>query len=220
MKVRLKLALFVSILLIAILWLVKLWEISFGVDLYRLGVYPRQINGLIGIIFAPLIHANFKHLYSNSLPLFVLTFTLFYVYPRQAFKVLFIGWIMTYALLWLIGRPGYHIGASGLVYMLTSFSIFSGFFSMKKSLLTISLIVIFLYGSSIWGMLPSFAFDRSWEGHLSGYIVGFILALSMIKNNSNNDNDNQSTKRSIFDSQADANVDFDYWFKEEFSSTL
>ncbi len=221
MKVRLKLALLVSVLLVLVLWLVKLWEISFDIDFSNLGVYPRQISGLKGIIFAPLVHANFKHLYSNSLPLFVLTFTLFYFYPRQALKVLIVGWLMTYALLWLIGRPGYHIGASGLVYMLTSFCIFSGLFSMKKSLLAISLAVIFLYGSSIWGMIPSFAFDRSWEGHLSGYIVGFVLALSMVKNEPDNNSNNGNGKKDlIFNSQSDADVDFDYWFKEDFLKAL
>ncbi len=220
MKVRFKFALLVSALLVLVLWLVKLWEVSFGVDFSTFGVYPRQLSGLKGIIFAPFIHASFKHLYSNSLPLFVLTFTLFYVYPRQAFKVFIAGWLMTYALLWLIGRPGYHIGASGLVYMLTSFCIFSGLFSMKKSLLAISLAVIFLYGSSIWGMLPSFAFDRSWEGHLSGYIVGFILALSMVKNDSNNNGEDDNYKNSLFVTQADADIDFEYKFKNSYLTAL
>lgn len=212
-RIRLKYALLVSGLFIVLLWLVKLWEISFGLDLYKYGILPRTLIGLRGIIFAPFIHANFKHLYSNSLPLFFLLIALFYFYPRQAYKVLIIGWLATGFLVWLIGREAYHIGASGLVYMLVSFGVFAGIFSGRKSLLALSLVVIFFYGSSIWGMFPSFAYDRSWESHASGYFVGFILAL--IYSRKEKETQDEEKHFVMFKSKADSPVDFDYDYKEK-----
>ncbi len=145
--------------------------------MYRLGILPRTLDGLVGIITAPLVHASLKHLYSNTLPLFVLVLSLFYFHPRHAWQVLVFSWLVTGVMVWLIGRESYHIGASGLVYALTSFHFFYGIASGKKQMIALSLIVVFLYGSAIWGMLPSFAYDVSWESHLSGYVTGFVLAL-------------------------------------------
>ncbi len=212
-KVRFKYALFISVVFIAVLWLVKLWEISFGVELYKYGILPRTWVGLRGIIFSPFLHANFKHLYSNSLPLFFLLLALFYFYPGEAYKVLIIGWLATGFLVWLIGREAYHIGASGLVYMLVSFGVFAGIFSGQKSLLALSLVVIFFYGSSIWGMFPSFAYDKSWEAHASGYLVGFLLAL--VYSHGRKKQSNEANDFLIFKSKADSPIDFDYFYKEE-----
>ena len=214
-RIRFKYALLVSLIFIAVLWLVKFWQISFDLQLYKYGILPRTFVGLRGIIFAPFIHGNFKHLYSNSLPLFFLLFALFYFYPKQAYKVMLIGWIATGTLVWLIGREAYHIGASGLVYMLVSFGVFAGIFSRKKSLLALSLVVIFFYGSSIWGMFPSFAYDRSWESHASGYLVGFVLAL-IFSRDKKTPISNSEKEFIIFKSDADSSIDFDYDYREDF----
>ncbi len=176
-SLRLRASLFVALLLIALLWLVFFLQQTLWHDMYRLGILPRTGSGLVGIVTSPLIHATLKHLYSNSLPLFILTLSLFYFHPRHAWQVLLISWLMTGSLVWLIGRESYHIGASGLVYALTSFHFFYGIASGKKQMIALSLVVVFLYGSAIWGMLPSFAYDVSWESHLSGYVTGFVLAI-------------------------------------------
>lgn len=176
-RLRLHVSLFVSLLLIAVLWIMFFIQQTMWPSMYHLGVLPRTVRGLIGIITAPLVHANLKHLYSNSIPLFVLMLSLFYFHPRNAWKVLLVSWIATGSLVWIIGRESYHIGASGVVYALTSFHFFYGIASGKKPMIALSLVVVFLYGSAIWGMLPSFAYDVSWESHLSGYLTGFVLAL-------------------------------------------
>jgi membrane associated rhomboid family serine protease len=136
-----------------------------------------KFEGLKGIIFSPFIHGSLKHLFNNSIPLLLLSMALFYFYRNISKQVIFYGIIITGLLTWLIGRPSYHIGASGLVYVLASFLFFKGIFSKYFRLVALSLSVVFVYGSLIWGLFPG-KMGMSWEGHLSGFIVGFVLALA------------------------------------------
>lgn len=160
---------------VVILWFVKVLELAFESNLFKLGIYPRSTSGLLGILTAPLIHSDYNHLLSNSAPLLVLSAGLFYFYPKVSFKVL--GWlyIATGFWVWSFARESYHIGASGLVYGLASFLFFSGFFNRSKSLMAISLLVVFLYGSMVWGVLPIKA-SVSFESHALGALMGLLLA--------------------------------------------
>lgn len=151
-------------------------EIRFNLDFNYLGIYPRKITGLIGIITGPFIHGNLKHLFNNSMPLLVLTTALFYFYRNIRWKVLFTGLIVCGVFTWVIGRPSLHIGASGVVYMLAAFLFFKGIFSKQYQLTALSLVVVFLYGGLLWYVMPIDP-KISWEGHLSGFVVGLILAL-------------------------------------------
>jgi len=167
-------------LLIVILWIIKAAEVFFVFDLTFLGILPLKAWGLIGIFTAPLIHADFAHLGSNTLPLFVLTAGLFYFYREIAFRIFFLNWFMVGLWVWLFARgEAPHIGASGLVYGLASFHLFSGLIRREPRLMAFSLLVIFLYGSIIWGIFPQFFPDKniSWESHLMGLISGFVLAI-------------------------------------------
>src|SRR5690606_38755672 len=135
-----------------------------------------KVKGLRGIVFSPFIHSSIQHLYHNSIPLFVLSMALFYFYRATAWKVLVFGILLSGFFTWCIGRPSYHIGASGLVYVLVSFTFFKGVFAKYYRLIALSLLVVFLYGSMIWYTLPIDA-SISWEGHLSGLVTGLIFAL-------------------------------------------
>ncbi|MFK5891493.1 MAG: rhomboid family intramembrane serine protease [Flavobacteriaceae bacterium] len=159
------------------LWIVLLLDFRFNLHLLYYGIYPRTLNGMIGIIASPFIHKGITHLANNSLPLFVLLLYLFYFYDRIAFKVLIQGTLLLGFLTWLIARPAYHIGASGVVYLLVSFIFFSGLLSKNMRLIAVSMIVVFLYGSLVWYMFPKQQEMMSWEGHLSGFIAGLVLAL-------------------------------------------
>lgn len=159
-----------------IIWLVKIIGIVFDLDLIYLGLFPLKWSGLIGIITAPLIHADFRHLFDNSVPVFLLSLAVFYFYRPVAFKVFFFTWIISGILVWFGGRPAYHIGASGLVYGFASFLFFSGILRNSINLLAISLLVVFLYGSLVWGILP-FDYKISWESHLFGALTGLFLSL-------------------------------------------
>jgi membrane associated rhomboid family serine protease len=162
-------------IIIFILWLVKIVELVDGLDLFYYGVFPRKIQGLTGIIAAPFIHANFNHLINNSVPFFFLLTAIFYFYQKVAWRVLFFSYLSTGILVWLVARPAYHIGASGLVYSFASFLFISGIIRRNINLLAISLLVIFMYGSLVWGIFPYLP-DMSWESHLVGLTIGALLA--------------------------------------------
>ncbi len=158
------------------LWLVFWVEIRFGYDFTKWGIYPQTLKGLRGVVFSPFIHSGISHLYHNTIPLFVLSAAVFYFYKPIALKVFVFGVLLSGLLTWLIGRPSYHIGASGLIYVLVSFTFFKGVFAKHYRLIALSLLIVFLYGSMVWYTLP-IEKGISWEGHLSGLIVGLFFAL-------------------------------------------
>ncbi|MDO6744877.1 rhomboid family intramembrane serine protease [Tenacibaculum soleae] len=158
------------------IWFVYWIEIKFGFNFNKFGVFPRTLLGLKGIFFSPFIHSDTNHLFNNSIPLFVLSASVFYFYKDVAIKIFTYGLILTGILTWLIARKSFHIGASGIVYLLFSFVFFSGIIRKHYRLVALSFIIIFLYGSMIWYVLP-IKEGVSWEGHLSGLIIGFILSM-------------------------------------------
>lgn len=158
------------------IWLVYWIELRFGYNFNRYGINPQKISGLKGVLFSPFIHSGPSHLFNNSIPLMVLTACLFFFYKSIAFRVLFIGTILTGISTWLIAERSYHIGASGVVYMLFSFIFFSGIMRKHYRLVALSLMIVFLYGGMIWYIFP-IKERMSWEGHLSGFVVGLVLSL-------------------------------------------
>jgi membrane associated rhomboid family serine protease len=165
----------VPVLFVFSIWLIYWIEIKFGFNFNKFGIFPDEWFGLRGILFSPFIHGDAKHLFNNSIPLFVLSLSLFYFYRNVANRVMILGTLFTGLLTWIIARESYHIGASGVIYMLFSFVFFSGVFKNHFRLIAVSLITIFLYGSMVWFLFPTE--DRiSWEGHLSGFLVGVVLA--------------------------------------------
>lgn len=168
-------ALYIPVLTIIIIWIIYVIEIKFKLNFNSLGIYPKTVKGLRGILFSPFIHSDIKHLLNNSVPLFVMLWCLYYFYYKIANKVLILGTILTGLLTWLIGRPSFHIGASGVIYLLVSFIFFSGIFRKYYRLIALSLAVVFLYGGMVWYILP--VEERiSWEGHLAGFLVGLLFA--------------------------------------------
>jgi membrane associated rhomboid family serine protease len=161
---------------VLLLWMCFWAEIRFGMRFTRWGIYPLEWKGLKGILFGPLVHGSLKHLFNNSVPLFVLTAALFYFYRTIRWRVLFIGMILTGVATWLFARPAWHIGASGVIYMLAAFLFFKGIFSRRYQLIALSLIVVFLYGGMLWYLFPIDP-KISWEGHMSGFAVGLLLSL-------------------------------------------
>jgi len=168
--------LFFPLFFVLILWVIKSIELVFEKDFGTFGVYPREITGLIGIFTSPLIHADFSHLFSNSIPLVILGSGLFYYYRPFAYNVFFWIYIATGLWVWISARPAYHIGASGIVYGLAAFLFFSGIIRGNNKLMAFSLLVAFLYGSMFWGILP--LVERiSWESHLLGGVAGLLCAI-------------------------------------------
>lgn len=165
-------------LFIALIWTVWLIEIVLQIDLSFLGIYPLTLNGIPGIITAPLVHSGYEHLIANSIPMFVLGASLFYFYREIAFKIFFLIYFITNIWVWFLARDAYHIGASGVVYGLAAYLFTSGLIRRNPRLLAVTLIITFLYGSMIWGVFPEFFLEKniSWESHLMGMLAGVVIA--------------------------------------------
>lgn len=172
---RLRRSFLPGLLFTGLMWLVFVPAFFLDIDLGAYGLYPRKAYGLIGIITAPFLHADWAHLLSNTFPLILLSAILFYMFPRVAGRIWLLLYFSTGLLAWLMARPAYHIGASGIVYSLASCIFFAGMFRHDRSAIAFSLIISFLYGSMLYGIFPSE--DRiSWESHLAGGIAGMVYA--------------------------------------------
>ena len=167
----------VPVIMVMIMWLVKIIETVFHLDFGFLGIKPLSAEGLPGILLFHFIHGDWEHLFANTIPILVLGTSLYYFYRPLANKILLILIFSTGLLTWCGARSGVHIGASALVYGLTFFLMLSGFIRRDRKLTIISLIVVFLYGSLVWGLYPKYAIENniSWEGHLSGFVMGIVL---------------------------------------------
>ncbi len=165
---------FISVL---VLWIAFWAEIRLPGNFGEYGILPRDVTGLRGIIFSPFLHGSAEHLYNNSLPLLVLLAALSYFYHDRALKVLLLGILFSGLGTWLIGRENYHIGASGVVYVLASFIFFKGIMTKYYRLVALSLFVVMFYGSMIWYVFPDIEQGISWEAHLCGFLTGFGLAV-------------------------------------------
>ncbi len=170
-------AVFMVISFIMLIWFVKAVEFAGGISFAHFGILPRTFRGTVGIIAGPLIHGDFLHLFSNTLPLLVLGVLLFYFYHKIAIEIFLWIYLATGFWIWLLARNAYHIGASGVVYGIASFLFFSGIFRRNNQLMAISGVIIILYGGMLYGIFPEYVKSNvSWEAHLMGGIIGSILA--------------------------------------------
>lgn len=175
---RIFLSIIIPLFFIFILYMIKIMEVGMEWDFTRLGVYPMEKKGVFGIFAHPLVHSSFSHLFANTVPLLFLSWCLFYFYKDLSALIFFFIWIAGGILTFIIGKPGWHVGASGLIYGLAFYLFFSGLLRKHIPLIAISLLVTFLYGGLVWNMFPCFANEgTSWEGHLSGAIAGVIAAV-------------------------------------------
>jgi membrane associated rhomboid family serine protease len=158
-----------------VLWAVHLLSLLFNEDLSKLGLLPRNLVGLLGILTSPLIHADFSHLISNTIPLIILGWIIFSFYPKLSYLLFVFIYLLTGLLVWIFARQVFHIGASGIVYGFVSFLFFSGIFRRDNTSIALALVITFLYGGLVWGMIPGWE-GISWESHLFGAITGLIAA--------------------------------------------
>ncbi|MDO6470139.1 rhomboid family intramembrane serine protease [Maribacter sp. 1_MG-2023] len=165
----------IPLLAMILIWGVYWLELTLGVNFNEFGVMPRTLLGIRGVVLSPFIHGSLEHLYNNTISLAILLSALWYFYRDVAWKVVLYGILLSGFLTWMIGRTSYHIGVSGLIYVLASFIFFKGIFSSYFRLVALSLIVVFIYGSMLWYIFPVKE-GMSWEGHLGGFLTGLFLA--------------------------------------------
>lgn len=167
---------------VALLYLVELIDQLSGSRLDVNGIRPLKTDGLWGVIFAPLLHANWHHLMANTIPLLVLGFLMTLAGLSRFVWATAIIWILGGLGTWLIGNVGSscgptdHIGASGLIFGWLAFLLVFGLFVRKGWDIVIGLVVLFVYGGILLGAMPVLGQcgGVSWQGHLSGAVAGVV----------------------------------------------
>jgi membrane associated rhomboid family serine protease len=175
-RANFRLATRIALGFVAVLWLVQLLNWGLDLGLERFGVRPRRISGLPAMLIAPLLHSGFSHLVANSLPLLVLGTGMLYLYPQSTLTVIPAVYLGPGVAVWLFARESIHIGASGLVYGLFCYILVAGVIRRDKRAVAASLLVYFLYGTLVWGVLPGEP-GISWETHLAAALIGVMLAV-------------------------------------------
>ena len=170
---------------VALIWVVEILDnllfqriLRGGLD--QFGVYPRTFLGLRGLVFAPFLHGNYYHVAANTVPFLVLGWLIMLRNTKDFWSVSVVSALVSGLGTWLFGRSAYHIGASGMIFGYFGYLLFRGYFERSITAIAISLIVIFAYGSMIYGVLPTQPWI-SWEGHLFGFIGGAIAAKLLVE---------------------------------------
>ena len=160
---------------VAVLWIVQIVdEVALSDRLQNDGIYPRNLGGLDGIVWAPFLHAGFDHLISNTLPFLVLGGLVMTQGKRRWIEVtvgvILIGGLLT----WIFGRTANHIGASGVVFGYFGYLIGWAVFRRSLAAFVTAAVALLLYGGLVFGLAPRAA--MSWEGHLFGALSGLAAA--------------------------------------------
>jgi membrane associated rhomboid family serine protease len=176
----LKLAIRLAVGFVLLLSLIHLMNWGLDLDPWPFGLRPREWSGLVGIVTSPLVHSNFAHLFANAVPLATVGAAMLFLYPHSALRVLPSVYFGSGLFVWLFGRGAVHLGASGLVYGLVSYVFVAGVLRRDRRAVAASLLVVLMYGSLAWGVLPIEP-GVSWETHLSAAVIGVLLALVLRK---------------------------------------
>lgn len=163
------------LLLLLAVWIVEAVNLFMGHQLCRWGILPRTVSGLMGIPLSPFLHGSLLHLFANTIPLAILGgFTC--LHGRLKFVEISVIIILVGGSgVWLLGRPSYHVGASGLIFGYFGFLVSRGYYQKSLASILISTITVISYGGLLWGVLPSIGYV-SWEGHLCGLVAGIVAA--------------------------------------------
>lgn len=168
--------------LTVLLWSIHLVNFGlFGGRLILQGIYPRQLDGLQGIIWAPFLHGSFSHLVANTLPLLTLGGLIMLGEASDFIVVTVVSAVISGLGTWLIGAPNsVHVGASGVIFGYFGYLLLRGYFDRSAFAITAAILVIIFYGGFLWGVLPTQP-GVSWEGHLFGFIGGGLAAWILAK---------------------------------------
>lgn len=165
---------------VVLLWLILLVQMALGSDPGEFGVRPRQLAGLIGVITAPLVHSGFAHLFANTSAILVLGVLALRLYPRAIRWALPVIWLGSGLLVWWLARPSSHIGASGIAQGLMFLIFAMGLLRKERLAIIASMVVFFLYGGMVWGVLPHDP-KVSYEYHLFGSLCGLLSAFFLYR---------------------------------------
>jgi len=197
---NLRLAVRLTLSFVALLWLVQVLNSALDLSPADFGVRPRDLAGLVGILFAPLVHGSFEHLFNNTPPLVVVGTAMLYLYPQAAPRVLPAVYLGPGLAVWLLARGSSHLGSSGLIYGLAAYVFVAGLIRRDRRAIGASMLVCFLYGAMWWGVLPIEP-GVSWQTHLAAALIGIACALALRRR------DIPPRRRYSFEDDAEAPLD-------------
>lgn len=160
---------------VTLMWILEILDQILPYSLDQYGIIPRTAIGLRGIPIAPFLHGGFRHLISNTVPFLILGWLVMLRRTSDFFGVSLIAMLIGGFGTWLVGSPGYHIGASGVIFGYLGFLMLRGYFERSFFSILFSVIVAFFYGGLLWGVVPNQS-GISWEGHLFGFLAGGVAA--------------------------------------------
>jgi len=172
---------------VIILWCVFIVDaVVPGLEFWRLGIRPRRLDGLLGILASPFVHADLNHLVANSLPLLVLPAVAgIGLSNRAILTVMIMGGLGAGIGTWIFGTSGVVIGASGIVFALMGFLVALAFYKPNLHNILICGLCAVLYGGAI---ISLFSIDHllqqpfvSWAAHFWGFVSGVVIARSSRK---------------------------------------
>lgn len=200
-------ALFFTLLFLILAWSLFIMDEYLGYPLRQYGMVPRTLSGLKGIFTMHFLHGSLSHIWHNTLAFVVLNSLLFYFYRSIAIKTFVFIFLLSGILLWMIGRPTLHIGASMVIYGEFAFLFLSGIIRKNPTLSRVTLVVTLYYGSLVWYIFPIDT-KISWEGHLAGFVMGLIAAIIFR---------NQGPPRKVyrFETEPELSDDNPFWLEKE-----
>jgi membrane associated rhomboid family serine protease len=169
-----------ALVALLVLWMIHLVNYSLSYRLNRLGLVPRKINGIPGIIFSPFLHGSFSHLFFNSIPFFVLQdFILMDRGIHSSLLIAIIIILISGTLLWLFGRRGVHVGASGVIMGYLAYLLVNTYQHPSMKTLLLGVVCLYYFGGLLIGLFPQKKYV-SWEGHVFGFLGG-MAAVFLVK---------------------------------------
>lgn len=169
-----------ALALLAVMWVVFVVDLLLpGITFNHLGIQPRKLAGLSGIVFAPVLHGSLVHIISNTIPLLVLCVLVrVSVGSSQLLLVMLCGAVGSGLGAWVFGTGGYVVGASGVVFALIGYLLADAWFSPSLRSWGIAVVSLALYGSALLSLLSFLPFI-SWAGHFWGLVSGIVVASAL-----------------------------------------
>lgn len=175
LRQRLKSKAYLIVGFVALIWAVELANVVLGHRLNVLGIQPRTVVGLPGILLAPFLHGGISHVLVNTIPFVILGWLVMLEGTGTFLGVSLIVILVAGAGTWLFGRPGVHVGASSLIFGYFGFLLGRAWYRRSTGSILVALVTLALYGGLLWGVLP-LGTRISWEGHLFGLLAGILAA--------------------------------------------
>ena len=148
-------------------------NVFFRGQLNDYGLLPRHFSHFTGIVAYPFLHGSWAHLLSNLVSFSVLGYLVSNSGLSRFIAVFMISWVGSGIGVWVFGRMHYHVGLSGIIYGLWAYLLVYAIMYRSLKSIAIAVIVMFLYGSMVWGFIPAHSWV-SYESHFFGALAGVL----------------------------------------------